>query len=187
MAYFAGRRMILIQLTGLSGAGKTTLAEGLRIWLSPRGISLRVIDGDVYRRMPGWNLGFSPEDRREQIRRLGEVANGFLQKGEPAIIAAINPYASARKALREAHTVWVRCSIAELLKRDTKGLYARAFLPDGHPDKLLGLTGVNDPYEAPDDADLILDTDLEDPAESIEKLGVFFMELWQAQGLKAGV
>jgi adenylylsulfate kinase len=170
--------MCLLQLTGLSGAGKTTLALGLQQWLRLQDRRLEVIDGDVYRNQPGWNLGFSREDRCENIRRLGAIAHGFVLQGIPAVISAINPYASARAELKErygARTVFVHCALPVLMERDTKGLYRRAFLPEGHPDRVRALTGVSDPYEEPHDADLVLYTDRESPSASIEKLGIWLL------------
>lgn len=175
--------MHLIQLTGLSGSGKTTLALGLQQWLQRRGHHLEVIDGDVYRNRPGWNLGFSREDRCENIRRLGFAAHGFVLQGVPALISAINPYASARAELKErygARTVYISCALPVLMQRDTKGLYRRAMLPDSHPDRVRSLTGVSDPYEEPHDADLVLHTDRESPEVSIDRLGVWFLSVLEA-------
>lgn len=172
--------MLLIQLTGLSGSGKTTLANGVQHWLGRQDRRLEVIDGDAYRSRPGWNLGFSKEDRCENIRRLGAAAHAYVLQGIPAIISAINPYASVRAELRARYgavTVYVSCALPVLVDRDTKGLYRRAMLPAGHPERVDGFTGVSDPYEVPGDADLVLHTDLEVPGDSIEKLGVYVLSL----------
>lgn len=166
---------MIIQMTGLSGAGKTTIALATKERMDFLGIPLEVIDGDVYRKTLCKDLGFSREDRCENIRRLGALAHAL---GAPVIISAINPFASARLALREAYgakTVWVDCPLPVLVTRDTKGLYRRALLPDGHPDKLYNLTGVGDAYEPPVEADLVLRTDCQTPEESVERLVGFIL------------
>lgn len=153
--------MILIQLTGLSGAGKTTLANFAARKLQELGLKCTVIDGDEYRKTLCRDLGFSKSDRIENIRRLGEVGNQLVKDGCICIIAAINPFETARYELVDkynARTVWVNCSMEDLIKRDTKGLYKRALLADDHPDKLFNLTGVNDVFEEPLNSDLIIET-----------------------------
>lgn len=167
--------LMIIQMTGLSGAGKTTIALAAKERMDFLGIPLEVIDGDVYRKTLCKDLGFSREDRCENIRRLGTLAHTL---DVPVIISAINPFASARLALRDAYgarTVWVDCPLPVLVTRDTKGLYRRALLPDGHPDKLYNLTGVGDAYEVPLEADLVLHTDLQTPEESVERLVGFIL------------
>lgn len=153
--------MIILQMTGLSGAGKTTLALGLQQQLMQLNIAAEVIDADLYRKTINKDLGYSIVDRKENIRRLGVIADGLAQKNIVAIIAAINPYEDVRQELKEkykAKLVWVNCSIPVLVKRDTKGLYRRALLPDNDPQKITNLTGINDPYEIPVSAELTLDT-----------------------------
>jgi adenylylsulfate kinase len=168
---------MLIQLTGLSGAGKTTVAiETKSRWLIPD-IPFIIIDGDVYRKTISRDLGFSREDRCENIRRLGKIAFDAAINGI-AIIAAINPYHSIRQELKnkyQAKTVWIHCPMEELHSRDTKGLYHRALLPDGDAGKVYNLSGVNDPYEAPEDADLVIHTDKETVDESAGKLLHFIL------------
>ena len=170
---------MLVQLTGLSGAGKTTIADAVKHKLALRGIAVRVIDGDLYRKTICRDLGFSKEDRQENIRRLGSVAVQSLEENRVAILAAINPYQEIRTELKEkykARTVYVECDLDTLLQRDTKGLYKRALLPEEHPEKLFSLTGINDPYEVPVDADLVLKTDIEAVNESVEKLYTFILD-----------
>ena len=164
---------MIIQLTGLSGAGKTTIANAVKKKLEPVKISVEVIDGDLYRKTLCKDLGFSKGDRIENIRRLGAIAFEFSQKNQVVILAAINPYIQARNELKEkfkAITVYVECSLPTLIKRDTKGLYKRALLPVNHPDKIQGLSGITDPYDVPLNAELILKTDDETIDESVEKL-----------------
>jgi adenylylsulfate kinase len=155
--------MVIIQLTGLSGAGKTSISHIVQRKLYNMGIPVEVLDGDEYRQNLCRDLGFSKSDREENIRRLGFVAHVLARNGIIAIIAAINPYENARAALRQQYpsvkTVWIKCSLPILQERDTKGLYKRASLPPSHPDYLQNLTGVNDPYEMPAVCDLIIHTD----------------------------
>lgn len=153
--------MIILQMTGLSGAGKTTLAEGLQQQLVRLNIAAEVIDADHYRKTVNKDLGYSIADRKENIRRLGTIADDLCKKNIVAIIAAINPYEDVRQELKEkynAKLVWINCSIPVLVERDTKGLYRRALLPDNDPQKITNLTGINDPYEIPVAAELMLDT-----------------------------
>ena len=145
--------MIFIQFTGLSGAGKSTIAQFAKKQMEKEGFKIEVIDADIYRPALCPDLGFSKEDRMENIRRLGFVANLLAKNGIITILAAINPYEGVREELKskgtKVKTVWINCSLDTLIKRDTKGLYGKAKLPDGHPDKIYNLTGVNDIYEQP--------------------------------------
>lgn len=154
---------MIIQLCGLSGAGKTTIARSVQRKAAASGLPIEIIDGDAYRESLCRDLSFSKEDRCENVRRLGFVASRLSDHGVVCIISAINPYETVRRELKMkyAHvkTVHIDCSLNELISRDTKGLYKRALLPDNHPDKLNNLTGVNDPFEAPSHPDLHLKTD----------------------------
>jgi adenylylsulfate kinase len=169
---------MIIQFTGLSGAGKTSIAEKLKELLESEGLPAEVIDGDRYRQTICKGLGFSREDRCENIRRLGVVAESFSRQQCIAIISAINPYEEVRKELKEmygAKTVWIYCDINILQERDTKGLYRRAMLPDDHPDKITNLTGVNDTYETPLELDLVINTGEETLEASASKVLDFVM------------
>ena len=171
--------MLLIQMTGLSGAGKTTVAERAKQMLDEKQVKVEIIDGDVYRKTICKDLGFSREDRTENIRRLGKVAHSFLENGTIAIISAINPFEPIRNELKEkygAKTVWIKCDISILSERDPKGLYKKALLPDDHPDKIFNLTGVNDVYDEPVSPDLIIDTGGETEEKSAERLYQFIMQ-----------
>src|SRR6185312_12345564 len=150
---------------GLSGSGKTTLALAVKELLREKDIPVEIIDGDVYRKILSDDLGFSKEDRNINIRRLAFVASKMSAHGIVAIVCAINPYDEIRKEVSELYpdvkTVFIDCDIETLIKRDTKGLYSRALLPDDHPDKISNLTGINDPFEIPENPDLIIKSDRE--------------------------
>lgn len=171
--------MLMIQLTGLSGSGKTTIANGVRKLLEQKDYQVEVIDGDIYRKILCPDLGFSKEDRNENIRRLGSVANLLAIHGVIAILATINPYEEIRRELRNyglhVNTVWINCDIETLVKRDTKELYKKALLPDNHPGKIRNLSGINDPYELPQNANLVIQTNLKSEKESIETLYSFIL------------
>lgn len=153
---------MIIQFCGLSGAGKTTLAREAAKKLQEAGLPVEIIDGDEYRQIVSRDLGFSKADRMENIRRLGFIANKFSRHGIVTIICAINPYEEVRNELcikyNNVKTVFIDCPLQELVKRDTKGLYKKAFLPDGHAEKISNLTGVNDPFEAPHNPHLTIQT-----------------------------
>lgn len=153
--------MPIFLFTGLSGAGKTTLAEAVKRTLSYIQLSVKIIDGDSYRKTICKDLGFSKQDRIENLRRLGEDAIKNETLYDVVIISAISPYEEARKLLQtQAKTtiIWIKCSLDVLTERDTKGLYKRALLPNNHPDKVTNLTGVNDTFEVPNTANMIIDT-----------------------------
>jgi adenylylsulfate kinase len=170
--------MILL-FCGLSGAGKSTLAEKVKNKLAAENIILEIIDADVYRQKLFRDLGFSMEDRFENIRRLGFIANKFSQHNIITVISAINPYDSIRKELvrsyKNVKVVHIDCDIDELVKRDTKGLYKRALLPADHPDKLNNLTGINDPFEAPENPDLYVNTHKSTTKECTNEISAFIM------------
>ena len=171
--------MPLFQMTGLSGAGKSSIANLLKDRLLKMNHKVEIIDGDEFRKTICADLGFSKEDRIENIKRLGFVANLLARNEIITIIAVINPYHIARnelKTLYGAKLIYVKCDIETLRKRDTKGLYKRAFLPENHPDKIHNLTGVNDTFEIPENPDLVIDTELENIEESVQKLLNFILD-----------
>ena len=146
--------------------------------LRKSGLQVEVLDGDEYREGLCSDLGFSREDRNTNIRRLGFVSHILERNNVISIIAAINPYDDVREELKKygnVKTVFVDCDIEELKARDTKGLYARALLEDGHPDKVYNFTGISDPYESPLEPDLVVSTDKETISESAKKLKKFIM------------
>jgi len=170
---------MFIQFTGLSGAGKTTVAKALKERLESEGIPCSIIDADDYRKTLCPDLKFSKGDRFENIRRLALVTNIFSQKNYVAILSAINPYDEMRGELAykyQALTVYFKSDISVLIERDTKGLYGKALLPDEHPDKISNFTGISDPFEEPANPNLILFTDKESVEVSVEKLYEFITD-----------
>ena len=156
--------------TGLSGAGKSTLAEAVRDALVARGRRVEILDGDEIRTNLSKGLGFSKEDRDTNIRRIGYVARLLSRNGVVAITAAISPYSEIRDEVRRVHEarfveIFVDCSIDELVKRDKKGLYAKALRGE-----IKNFTGVSDPYEAPASPDIHVHTDRERVEESLERI-----------------
>jgi sulfate adenylyltransferase len=148
-----------IWFTGLSGAGKSTVAEALTVLLLERGRQVTVLDGDVVRTNLSKGLGFTKEDRDTNIRRIGFVASEITRHNGAVICAAVSPYASTRNENRLAVgadrfiLVYVDTPLAVCEERDTKGMYAKA-----RRGEIKGFTGIDDPYESPLDADLVLTT-----------------------------
>lgn len=156
-------------LTGLSGAGKTTIGIGVEQALRAQGLRVERLDGDVVRQSLTRDLGFSREDRDRNIERVAFVAH-LLSRNEVAVICCfISPYRAARDRTRadipNFIEVYVDAPVAVCAARDTKGLYAQALRGE-----LDGFTGVTDPYEAPLHPELILSTASETPAESIARV-----------------
>ena len=153
-----GHRSGILWFTGLSGAGKTTLAQELARQLFHKGYQVAVLDGDNLRHGLNADLGFSASDRAENIRRAGEVAALFARAGQVVITAFISPYRADRDRIREAHPdlfheVYLAATVEECERRDPKGLYAKARAGD-----ILDFTGVSAPYEPPRAPDLRLET-----------------------------
>jgi adenylylsulfate kinase len=148
--------------TGLSGSGKSTLTHRLENEFRRRGYKVELLDGDVVRTNLSRGLSFSKEDRDTNVRRIGFVCDLLSRNGVIAISAAISPYQSVRdecRALVESHAaafveVYAKCSMDELVARDTKGLYKKALAGE-----LPNFTGVTDPYEEPANPDLLIETD----------------------------
>jgi adenylylsulfate kinase len=162
--------------TGLSGAGKTTIAHFVGPELDRRGHIVEYLDGDTVRTRLSKGLGFSKEDRDTNIERVGWVASRLTRQGAAVIVAAISPYDETRRAARGMIEefgpfveVFVKASVEECARRDVKGLYAKAFAGE-----IKGFTGVDDPYEVPTDAEIVIDTEQHSPEESarlvLEKL-----------------
>jgi len=169
---------IVIQLTGMSGAGKTTIANRVADCLKRKHHYVEVLDGDEYRVALCSDLGFSKKDRHINIMRLGFVSKVLARNDVIAIIAAINPYRQTRNEITKlcnAFTAYIQCDIATLSRRDVKGLYRKALLPDGHHDKLQNFTGISDPYEEPKHADIVINTADETINQSVNKLEKFIL------------
>ncbi len=159
-----------VWFTGLSGAGKTTIADAIEPLLRERGITkLEKLDGDVVRTHLSKGLGFSKEDRDTNIRRIGWVAEVLTRNGVCVLASAISPYREIRDEVRKGVgnfvEVYVSCSIPELTRRDVKGLYEKAIKGE-----IKNFTGVSDPYEAPEHPDVTVDSEKEDLAESVAKV-----------------
>ena len=172
--------MLLIQLTGLSGSGKTTIATLAKVSLEESGYETEILDGDEYRRHLCKDLGFSRLDRIENIHRMGIVGSLLAKHKIISIIAAINPYEEARNLLKQSgdlvKTVFIDCPVEVAKKRDTKGLYQKAQLPKDHPEHISHFTGVSDPFEIPAAPDLIIKTDKESPEQSAKRLVDFIIK-----------
>jgi len=156
--------------TGLSGAGKTTIAEIVGPELERRGILVDHLDGDVVRTHLSKGLGFSREDRDTNILRIGFVSKLLVRHDAGVIVAAISPYRETRDLVRKMIgdgfvEVFVATSLEECERRDVKGLYERA-----RAGQIQAFTGVSDPYEEPLAAELVLDTETESPEESASRL-----------------
>ena len=165
--------------TGLSGAGKSTLAQYLTPILIERGVPVEVLDGDEVRENLSKGLGFSKEDRDTNIRRIGYVANLLSRNGCVAITAAISPYTSVRDEIREKTAasfveVYVEAPLEVVEERDTKGLYKKA-----RAGEIKNFTGISDPYEAPEKAEVVVHTGNESIEESAQKV----VDYLERQGL----
>ena len=168
-----GQRGATVWMTGLSGSGKSTVAVALEKVLLARGKHAYRLDGDNIRFGLNKNLGFSAEDRTENIRRIGEVAKLFSDAGLITITSFISPYRRDRELVRKLHEdaklafleVYVDCPLEEAEKRDPKGLYKKA-----RAGEMKGLTGIDDPYEAPERPELTLRTDELSITESVGEL-----------------
>lgn len=172
-----GHRGAVVWLTGLPGSGKSTLAFEAELQLHAQGFQTAVLDGDNLRHGLCADLGFSLEDRRENMRRVGEVARLFAAQGSVVLVALVSPLRAARDAVRESLPpgdfieVHCDCPLPVCQQRDPKGLYAKAaqgLIPD--------FTGVSSPYEAPLAADLVVHTAQESREASAQRLAQFLFE-----------
>jgi adenylyl-sulfate kinase len=168
--------------TGLSGAGKSTLTDLLNAEFQKRGYKVEVLDGDVVRTNLSKGLGFSKEDRDINIRRIGFVCDLLSRNGVIAISAAISPYEEIRRENRElveSHgvpfvEVYCQCSLDALVERDVKGLYKKALAGE-----IQNFTGVSDPYEAPANPEVQVNTDSESVETSLQRI----LDYLQSKGL----
>ena len=181
-AQLLGHGGATLWFTGLSGSGKSTIAVALEQALYQRGVLVYRLDGDNIRLGINKNLGFSAEDRAENIRRVGEVSKLFVDGGVIVLSSFISPYLVDRQIVRELHEadnmpfieVFVDCSLEAAEERDPKGLYKKA-----RAGEIKNFTGIDDPYEAPEAPEVHLHTDQQSLKEEVEHL----LELLEKQGL----
>jgi adenylylsulfate kinase len=163
--------------TGLSGSGKSTITGLLVEELQKRGSKVEVLDGDIVRENLSKGLGFSKEDRDTNIRRIAFVADLLSRNDVPVVTAAISPYREIRAEARDLMDgrfieAYVKASVEVCEQRDTKGLYAKA-----RSGEIKEFTGVSDPYEPPENPELVLDTEHESPEQSAQKIIAYLEEL----------
>lgn len=174
-----GHKGAVLWFTGLSGCGKSTVANAVDRLLHDRGVHTYVLDGDNVRMGLNKNLGFSPEDRTENIRRIGEVGKLFADSGTIVTTAFISPYREDRDAVRalfsdnEFIEIYVNASLETCENRDPKGLYKKA-----RAGEIKGFTGIDAPYEAPEAGELELDSD----SHGIEELANQVIAHLETQG-----
>jgi adenylylsulfate kinase len=181
-AQLLGHGGATLWFTGLSGSGKSTIAVALEQALYQRGVLVYRLDGDNIRLGINKNLGFSAEDRAENIRRVGEVSKLFVDGGVIVLSSFISPYLVDRQIVRELHEadnmpfieVFVDCSLEAAEERDPKGLYKKA-----RAGEIKNFTGIDDPYEAPEAPEVHLHTDQQSLEEEVEHL----LALLEKQGL----
>lgn len=166
-----GHKSCVLWFTGLSGAGKSTLANAVEKRLYELGLRSYILDGDNVRHGLNKDLGFSAEDRKENIRRIAEVAKLFVDAGLISITAFISPFRDDRQVARdllepgEFVEVYVKCALNECENRDPKGLYAKA-----RKGEIPDFTGISSPYEEPLDPELVIETDSLTLEESVDKV-----------------
>lgn len=174
-----GHKGAVLWFTGLSGSGKSTVANAVDRLLHDRGIHTYVLDGDNIRMGLNKNLDFSPDDRTENIRRIGEVAKLFAEAGTLVLTAFIAPFKRDRDQVRQIMSegqfveVYVNASLETCESRDPKGLYKKA-----RAGEIKGFTGLDAPYEAPEPGDIVLDSD----SKSIEELASEVIRYLESNG-----
>ena len=177
---------LTLWFTGLSGAGKTTIAEIVGAELERRGLAVEYLDGDIVRTHLSKGLGFSKEDRDTNIERIGWVASRLTRHGAAVLVSAISPYEETRRKARAMVEefgpfieVYVEASVEECARRDVKGLYEKAFAGE-----IKEFTGVSDPYEPPSNPELVLHTEQDSPEQDaqlvlgkLEEMGLLYGEV----------
>lgn len=172
-----GHKSCVLWFTGLSGAGKSTLAAQVEKELFNRQIRCFILDGDNIRHGLNKNLSFSPEDRSENIRRIGEVSKLFVEAGLIALVASISPYRADRAIVRSLFTegefieIYVKCTIEECERRDPKGLYKKS-----KAGEIQNFTGITAPYEAPFNPEILIESDKLSISEAVVKILCYLQE-----------
>jgi len=165
------QKPVVVWLTGLSGSGKSTIANQLEVELNKRGQRTYLLDGDNVRTGLCKDLGFSDQDRKENIRRIGEVAKLMVDAGLIVISAFVSPFRADRMQVRallepsEFIEVFVNCPVEVCKQRDTKGLYAKAIKGE-----ISNFTGISSPFENPENPELEVHSDREEISESVNKV-----------------
>jgi adenylylsulfate kinase len=171
------QRGVTVWFTGLSGAGKTTISRGVEQQLRSRGCLVEILDGDIVRQNLTKGLGFSKEDRDENIRRIGFVSHLLTRNGVIVLVSAISPYREIREEVRNRIGDFVEVFVNAPLKvcedRDVKGLYKKA-----RAGEIKNFTGIDDPYQEPENPDVNCHTDLESEPQSVAKV----LEYLEAKG-----
>ncbi|MDY8047372.1 adenylyl-sulfate kinase [Paenibacillus polymyxa] len=166
-----GHKSPVLWFTGLSGSGKSTVSSTLEKALYARGIHTFILDGDNVRHGLNQNLGFLPADRKENIRRIAEVAKLMAHAGVLTICATISPYREDREMVKEilqqegCYEIYIQCSLEECERRDPKGMYKKARAGEIHH-----FTGIDAPYEAPLEPDLIVSTEGREVIQSVQDI-----------------
>ncbi|MES5936218.1 adenylyl-sulfate kinase [Mammaliicoccus lentus] len=172
-----GHKSVVIWFTGLSGSGKSTVSVALEKALFEQKITSYRLDGDNIRHGLNKNLGFSPEDRKENIRRIGEVGKLMVDAGVVTMTAFISPYEEDRNIVRdiledgEFIEVYTKCNLDECEARDPKGLYKKA-----RSGEIKEFTGINAPYEVPSNPEIIIDTEQHSVEEAVEEIVAYLKE-----------
>lgn len=172
-----GHKSCVLWFTGLSGSGKSTLANAVDYKLFQHGVKSYVLDGDNIRHGLNRDLGFRVEDRKENIRRIGEVAKLFVDSGQMVSTAFISPFREDREIVRnmlepeEFIEIYLKCPIQICESRDPKGLYKKA-----RNGKIANFTGISSPYEIPVDPEITIDTEKLSIEQSVEKIFSYFKE-----------
>jgi len=172
-----GHKSFILWFTGLSGSGKSTLSHKVEEKLHEMGVHTYVLDGDNIRQGLNKDLGFSEEDRRENIRRIGEVAKLFVDAGVAVLTAFISPYRRDREFVRnlvdegDFIEVYVKCPLEVCEQRDPKGLYKKA-----RAGEIKNFTGIDDPYEEPENPEIVVETDKMSVEQCVDKIIDYLIE-----------